>query len=155
MRIVPISIDDMREIYQLLTSLEAMAARLVAQRGLDTQELAQLTSAVDSMDAALKRDDLDAWAEADTRFHASLVGFSGNGRVKEIVAGVVEQSHRVRRLTLRLRPKPVSSNNDHRAVVDAICRRDPRTAYRVHYKHRQQSGATLIALLERFNLKVN
>lgn len=71
----------------------------------------------------------------------------------EVVARVVEQSYRVRRLALRLRPKPVSYNADHRALVEAIRKRDTRGVFRVHHLHRRQSGATLIEILERLNLK--
>jgi len=154
MRVVPISIDDVREIYQLLTALEASAAESVAERGLDDKELKALAATVDEMDVALKRDDLDAWADADARFHALLVSYTGNRRLQEAVANVVEQSHRVRQLTLRLRPKPVNSNADHRAVVEAIRKRDARAAYRVHHKHRRQSGAMLIEILQNLNLKL-
>jgi DNA-binding GntR family transcriptional regulator len=154
MRVVPVSIEAMREIYEILTALEALAAELVARRGLSDAELTSLEATVDEMDAALARDDLETWAEADSLFHRLLVGFSGNGRLQAIVGTVVDQSHRVRRLTLRLRPKPVRSNSDHRAVVEAVRRRDPDTAYSVHHHHRQASGEMLIAILERLNLKV-
>ena len=152
MCVLPVSIDDMREIYQLLTTLEALAAGLVAGRGVTAKELRLLETAVDDMDVALKLDDLDAWAAADAKFHYLLVEYSGNRRLQSIVAGVVDQSQRVRRLTLRLRPKPVKSNADHRAVVDAIRRGDARAAHRLHHRHRQTSGAKLIEILEQLNL---
>jgi DNA-binding GntR family transcriptional regulator len=152
MRVLPVSIDDMREIYQLLTALEALAARLVAERGLLAIELRKLEIAVDQMDAALAADDLESWAKADTRFHELLVGYSGNHRLEAMVGGVVDQSQRVRRLTLKLRPKPVNSNADHRAVVEAIRKRDAQAAYRRHERHRSASGKMLIEILERLNL---
>lgn len=152
MRVLPVSIADMREIYQLLTALEALAAELAASRGLTATELRKLETAVDDMDHALTIDDLDAWAEADATFHALLVAYSRNRRLQSLVAGVVDQSHRVRRLTLRLRSKPISSNTDHRAVVDAIRRRDAKAAARLHRRHRKASGAVLIGILERLNL---
>lgn len=152
MRVVPVSIDDMREIYDLLTVLESLAAELVARRGLTDAELADLQSAVDQMDEALSRDDLETWAEADATFHRLLVSCSRNRRLEAMVASVVDQSKRVRRLTLKLRPKPLGSNADHRAVVEAIRARDPRTATRVHHKHRRDNGEMLIAILEKLNL---
>ena len=42
MRVRPIAADDMREIYQVLTALEASAARLCAERGVPGGELEAL-----------------------------------------------------------------------------------------------------------------
>ncbi len=50
--------------------------------------------------------------------------------------------------TLRLRPKPVDSNKDHAAVVDAIERQDGEAARRLHHQHRRRAGAMLVELLE-------
>jgi DNA-binding GntR family transcriptional regulator len=151
-RVLPVSVDDMREIYQLLTVLEATAAKAAATRGVSPSELAALEQAVTDMDASLAIDDLNAWAEADARFHARLVDASGNHRLIVFVATMVEQSQRVRRLTLHLRPRPTGSNEDHRAVVEAIRARDPVTAERIHHRHREQSGEMLVELLERLRL---
>ncbi len=153
MRVLPISIDAMREIYEVLTTLEALSARIVATKGLVRHQLASMEQAVDEMEAALKANDLDAWAKADQRFHALLVGFSGNSRLIAMVETVVDQSYRVRRLTLKVRPKPVASNSDHRALVDAIRSRDPDRAYHVHEQHRRKSGEMLVELLKRLEIK--
>jgi DNA-binding GntR family transcriptional regulator len=49
--------------------------------------------------------------------------------------------------TLKLRPKPVDSNRDHAAVVEAIRKRDGERAAAIHRRHRQQAGAMLLRLL--------
>ena len=46
MRVLPISADDMKEIYLVLTSLESTAAAEVAKRGLTAEEFAALEKAV-------------------------------------------------------------------------------------------------------------
>ena len=152
MRILPLSPGDMREIYQLLTSLEGTAAELVARRGISAGELAGLRDAVGAMDSALERDDLDAWAVADERFHGDLVAACGNRRLVAAVNQYWSQAHRARLLTLRLRPKPVTSNRDHAAVVQAIEAGDSARAGRVHREHRERAGAMLVEILERLRL---
>jgi len=77
MRVLPVSPSDMRELYQVLTALECMAAELLALRKPTETELIPLIAATTAMDEALKVDDLDAWAVADERFHALLVDLSG------------------------------------------------------------------------------
>jgi len=147
MRIKPISIDDMREIYDVLTALESKAAGLAASRALTKEDIARLQDAVSDMDKALAADDLDAWAEADERFHRVLVELSGNHRLQSLVKTFIDQAHRVRMVTLRLRPKPTASNKDHRAVVRAIVKGDSAKARQIHHEHRERSGKLLASLL--------
>ncbi len=148
MRVLPISISDMREIYEILTGLESTAAEIVARRGLEPQKLATLHAAVSEMETALAADDLPGWAQADEDFHNLLVEYSGNERLRTWVNTCRDQAHRARMATLRLRPKPVDSNKDHAAVVAAIERRDGEAARRLHYEHRVRAGAMLVEILE-------
>ncbi|OYX00675.1 MAG: GntR family transcriptional regulator, partial [Bosea sp. 32-68-6] len=104
MRVLPVSAADMREIYDVLTSLEATAAEMVARKGVTAEELQGLKDAVGEMEAALASDNLDGWAAADHRFHELLVKLAGNQRLQQIVTQLSEQAHRARMLTLRLRP---------------------------------------------------
>jgi DNA-binding GntR family transcriptional regulator len=148
-RVLPISIDDMREIYELLIELEAMAARAAAQRGVSEADLARLESTVRDMDASLASNDLKAWAAADRAFHALLAELSGNRRLQGVIGLFVDQAHRARMLTLALRPTPTRSNADHSAVVDAIRARNADAAHAAHHKHRADAGAMLLELLRR------
>lgn len=147
MRIKPVSPVDMREIYEVLTALESTAAALAAARVDQGESVELLRAAIRDMDAALERDDLAAWAAADERFHTLLVEAAGNSRLTELVQTYVGQSHRVRMLTLRLRPMPSMSNRDHEAVVDAVEAHDAKRAREIHFTHREQSGRMLVELL--------
>ena len=152
MRVLGISAEDMEEIYEILTCLESMAAELVARHGLTDEQRTELNTAVNDMDTALAQDDLETWAKADERFHRLLVDYCGNRRLKSLVDGCFDQAHRARLLTLKLRPKPTSSNEDHRATVNAIERRDPTAAREIHRLHRMRAGEMLVELLNRHGL---
>jgi DNA-binding GntR family transcriptional regulator len=148
MRVLPVSPSDMREIYQILTSLESMAAELVAQARPTAAELAPLEKASRDMAKALKRDDLDAWAEADERFHRHLMQMCGNARLAAIVFNYWDRSHRARMVTLRLRPRPVNSTREHLALVDAIRRGDAVAARELHRTHRERGSRELTGILQ-------
>lgn len=148
-RVLPVSVDDMREIYEMMTELEALAVRKLAERGLSRREIRLLDQALEDMGAALERNDLDAWAKSDEIFHALLVDLTGNSRLSQVVATFRDQAHRARMQTLRLRPKPVDSNRDHAAVVEAIRKRDGETAASIHRQHRHKAGMLLLRLLAR------
>ncbi len=151
-RVLPLSSKDMAEIYTILTSLESTAAEQVANQGLSSEQLAQLQDSVDSMESALHQNNLLAWAEADARFHKQLVELAQNERLTGMVEMLLDQAHRARMITLKLRPKPAQSNVDHQAVIDAIARRDGKAAFAIHRDHREKSGTMLIKLLDDLGL---
>ena len=152
MRIKPVSVADIREIYEVLTGLESTAAALAAQRHDQGDSIGRLREAIAEMNLALEHNDRRRWASADERFHTLLVEASGNSRIAELVQTFFGQSHRVRMLTLFLRPKPINSNRDHEAVVKAIAAHDAERARDFHYLHRQRSGQMLVELLVRHGL---
>lgn len=149
-QVKPIFLHDLKEIYEVLTSLESTAVWLAAKRRLAGKDVQSLKSAVDEMDEALIIDDLDAWAEADVKFHMLLVELGNNNRIRQLVKTYFDQAHRVRMLTLRLRPKPVDSNKEHRAVVEMIEKGKAEEARRVHYEHRENAGELLLSLLKSY-----
>ncbi len=145
--VLPISASDMAEIYEILTALESHAAAKLAARKDADAALARLDAAVDAMDAALRANDLEKWAQADLEFHRALVEEAGNRRLAEIVATVSDQVNRARLATLRLRPKPLRSNTDHRAVLKAIRNGNAEAAYLRHKAHREKASELLVGLL--------
>ena len=151
-RIVGLSPEDMDDIYMVLTALEAAAAGRAAERNLSEEELAPLQEAIDAMDAALAREDLVAWAAADDAFHGALVAASGNARMEEAAQLYADQVRRARMITLRLRPLPTRSNNDHRAVLAAIEAGDARAASGLHERHRNGARLLLTDLLKAHQL---
>jgi DNA-binding GntR family transcriptional regulator len=152
-RILPLSPRDMEEIYDVLTELESLAASDAAKRGLSKQELSGLTTAIDAMDKALRADDRNAWAEADDQFHEELVRLGGNSRTVSIVTMMSDQVRRARLATLKMRPEPTQSNEDHRKVLEAIQNNQPDQAHQIHREHRQMSKKIIVDLLEKFELK--
>jgi DNA-binding GntR family transcriptional regulator len=152
MRVLPVSPTDMREIYEILTALECMAAEQLARRRPGDDELRPLVEATEAMDQALAADDLDAWARADERFHAELVALAGNRLLQATVMNHWDRAHRARVFSLRLRPKPVNSTREHRALVEHIRAGDAEGAARENRAHRERASRELLAIFERFKL---
>ncbi|MEM6387121.1 MAG: GntR family transcriptional regulator [Pseudomonadota bacterium] len=152
-RILPLSPDDMSEIYDVLTELESLSADHAARAGYAPRDLQGLERAIDDMDAAVASSDLDAWAEADERFHSELVRLGGNSRVMGIVYMMSDQVRRARMTTLTLRPLPVQSNEDHRRVYRAIAEGDAKTARATHRAHRRAAKKIIIDILEKHRLR--
>ena len=146
-RILPISANDMEEIYSILTELESLAAFNLATRGPGEEELSELRGYNAEMERALEIDDRVLWARQDDCFHRRLVQLAGNRRLESIVATYSDQVQRARHLTLFIRPAPHQSNADHRALVDAIAAGDAEEARRIHRRHRVAAKEMIIRLI--------
>lgn len=151
-RIVTLSLRDMEEIYAILTELESLAAEEAAGHGYKDEDLVALQQAIEAMEEALASEDREAWALADDAFHTELVRLGGNSRVQTIVSMMVNQVRRARAMTLYIRPLPLKSNEDHRAVFDAIRSGDAVQARERHHSHRQHAREVLIELLKKHKL---
>lgn len=149
-----ISPDDMREIYEVIVALEGASAELIAAMPPERREpIAEELAAVNAaMEAALAGEKLVAWAEADGRFHQLLVERSGNRRLARMFHTIMDQSHRARMLTLRLRPKPALSVRDHAAIVKAIREGDATAARDQTKAHRLRARDQLLPLLRQLGM---
>jgi DNA-binding GntR family transcriptional regulator len=153
--ICSISPDDMREISDVIIACESMAAELLA--GLPESERRVKADALDALNAsmsfALQKNDLVAWAKADDEFHRLLVASCGNGRIARIAETIMDQSHRARMLTLKWRPIPTKSVEEHQQIVDAIRKGLKVQAHSKARDHRAHARDLLLPLLERFGVK--
>ncbi|MBV6648485.1 FCD domain-containing protein [Hoeflea alexandrii] len=152
-RISALSADDMREIYEVLTELESLAASLAADAHYSEQELSRLKSATLEMEASVAANDREGWARADAAFHDELVRLGGNKRIQTIVSNFNDQVRRARALTLHMRPMPKKSNEDHRALYEAIAKGDSTAARKIHWRHRTEAKDMLINLLNQHGLR--
>lgn len=151
-RVLPISPDDMREIYEILNALEPEAAARLAARRPSQGEIEPLEEATQAMSDALEIGDLEAWAGADDKFHQTLLKLHGNKRLAAFVEALLDQSYRARMVTLRLREPPIVSTAEHRVILEFLRRGDAEGTREAFRKHRQRTSAELISILEKYRL---
>jgi DNA-binding GntR family transcriptional regulator len=152
MRVVPLAVNDLRDMYEVLTALELTAIERLARSKPEGSVFDSIEQALDEMDVAIRRRDPDAWVKADERFHRMLVDLCGNARLKTLADALWDQGHRARITTVRLRPNLEPSNQEHRAVVQAIRRGDWKEARSRHLRHRARTSREIIGLLEQYRL---
>ena len=152
MRVTPPTGRDIRDMTEVLACLESAAAEKLAARKPGPREMARLEEAIAAMDRALDGEDMMAWAEADYRFHCLLVDLCDNQQLVAVARNFLDKAHRFRLLTLPFRPRPVYSNVNHAAVVEAVRRNDPQTAQDIHRAHKRRWARELGDLLERLDL---
>lgn len=153
MRITPLSLEDVREAYQLLGFMETAAAEMIAARTPNTDAIALLQADVDEMKAGLAADDIPYWAAADERFHRQLVDLSGNKRLGRIANTLLDQTERFRRFTMRLRTKPTHFVSTHAELVNRIRAGDIAGIREVHLGHKRRWMDEMQDLVEKFSIR--
>jgi DNA-binding GntR family transcriptional regulator len=152
-RVLPLLIEDMREVYEIITALETLAVGLAAARRLGEEGLRPLRDTVREMETALDKDDLAGWTSADERFHRILLELSGNRRLAQLGLSYRDQMHRAQVVVMRLRPRPTRSARAHRGLIELIRRGDVEGARQSHYGQRLRGGEEHMATVHRYGLK--
>lgn len=148
MRVLPISLADIQEIHQILTSLEALAVELAAARQLSAKEIDLLERSTQKMNEAHERSDIKAWAQADEDFHCNLVELSGNRILIDVVDSFWSRAQRARLTMLSLRKSTAESTQEHAQLVEAIRNGDSAHAREILENHRRRGITNLIKLME-------
>lgn len=110
-------------IYEVRAALFSMAGWILAQTITD-ECLDALGGRADEMQAAAESDDLETYYNGNLAFHAVLLRETGNERLAEQYAGLIQELHLFRRRSLVLPGRMRRSNAEHRGILDALRRRD-------------------------------
>lgn len=148
MRVLPISLTDIQEIHQILTSLEALAVELAATRRLSAKELEWLERSMQKMNEAHEKSDIKAWAQADEDFHCNLVDLSGNRILIEVVENFWNRAQRARLTMLSMRKSTEESIQEHSRLVEAIRNGESALAREILEMHRKRGITNLTKLME-------
>ncbi|KAA9008755.1 GntR family transcriptional regulator [Histidinibacterium aquaticum] len=146
-RVLPLLADDVREIHQVARALELEAAIMLATSR--KRDLGPLQRLVAEMAEALEAADRDRWVRADEAFHHDLVEACGNRRLARMYHAQRGLTDRARYFALHLRDLPTKSADDHRAMLEAIERRDTARLCELYHEHWDRTTAELLALIER------
>lgn len=127
-----VSERDLAEVFQLLSLLESDAAAVVARDASDAQigELADLHQHLEDTVA-----DRDAFFAANERFHMRLLEIAGNRWRNQVVADLRKVMKLNRHHSLFKQGRISDSLQEHRAVMQAVERRDPEAAARLMREH--------------------
>lgn len=147
-RILGVSAEDLADIYEITSDLEASAVRRVARNGILPEALTVMQAALAKMDEAAAARNIVDWVHWDNEFHQTLVDAARNRRLSEIFSGLMAQVYRARQSTLSHRSVPIASNKEHLAILDAVRAGDSDLAHKLMYDHRMRSRTELVAYLK-------
>lgn len=150
-RVAPISIGDVRELWEVRALLESKAVSLAVHRiesAEQLQELEQLGCAM-SYDPA-DHESISAFVQSNTAFHARLAEIGGNRRLTTALRSVLEQQERIVHVAFALgvEVEPEEWAVEHRALIRAVTSGDEAHAAAVANAQSSESLARIIQALK-------
>ena len=142
-RTVPLTPDDLAEIYEMRLLLEVPAVARLAKGDLPGDRAARLTDLVDTIERTARNGDLAGNLAADRDFHLSLLAAGSNSGLSMPSPGYAT---RPACTTLPRRSNTdgrlIASADEHRPLLAAIMRHDKRAAERLMRRHLDTSART-------------
>ncbi|RAH98346.1 GntR family transcriptional regulator [Acuticoccus sediminis] len=153
-RVLPVSITDMREAYQTISGLEMVAVQLLADMAPDADYLAPLHDAVARMRSAAADNDRMAWCDADEDFHRELMRLSGNRRLTTVGHQLRDFARRAHVVAVRLQSDDYTrrSTNNHAALLEALQTGRYEFAVDTHRLQRRRGEELLVGAVAAMNL---
>lgn len=121
--VTPINIKDIEDIYDLRLILEKSSVRLAAQRASDDQ-LSQLSERANFSYRFKDTESYRIFLEMNNAFHVAIALTSGNRKLADTLAGVLNEMTRIFHLGLDLRDSAEEMRHEHLALAGAISKRN-------------------------------
>jgi DNA-binding GntR family transcriptional regulator len=132
--VTEVSESDLRDVYHLLSLLESDAAGVAAQR-ISDEEMRELQSLHQELESAATQPDADGFLALNERFHMRLLQIAGNRWRNQMVADLRKVMKLNRHNSLQKAGRVEQSLHEHRAIMDALSRRDARATVRKMQQH--------------------
>ncbi|MCX2181285.1 GntR family transcriptional regulator [Streptomyces sp. SKN60] len=146
--VAELSVADLEEIYRIRRLLETEAVRTALVRSPDGLADA-LERIQEEVERAAEAGDVTVMAEANRRFHFTLIEASGMPRLVRLIATLWDATDAYRALYYAEDPHRERAVHEHRAVVSAVAESDEAAALRRLDEHRDHAVAALRRVLDR------
>ncbi|GGE54753.1 GntR family transcriptional regulator [Agaricicola taiwanensis] len=144
--VAKLSSEDVANIYQVRGALEALAAKLFAEKATDEQ-IRDLETSLQDLSAALESDDIDRTIEAKDRFYSNLTEGSGNPLLGSILHGMKARIQMLRRVSLSSPARTAETMREMNAMLAAIKVRDGEAAFQLSWNHIRNAADNALKIL--------
>jgi len=143
LQVAPLDAQRTRDLYQVRGALDALAARLAAQR-----RYCMDPALLQAGRRAARGTDVTAMIDADLAFHAALYAAAGNPLIGETAQLHWRHLRRMMGAVLRQMRQRESIWDEHEAIAEAIAAGDAELAARLIEEHGRNASETLAARLD-------
>ena len=132
-----ISLEDVREIYDIRKLLEPFAALSAANR-IPDGDIVKMTADWEELDRSFKRGeqvDLSRVADLDIQLHFAIANYATNKRISAILTTYHVQIKRFQRLSVQSLADTQNSIDQHLIILKCLKERNPKALHRCLYDH--------------------
>ena len=129
-----ISEKDVRDIYLIRARLEGLAARMAA-KNITPELLDAMEETVVLSEYHAKKEHYEQVCEMDSKFHKLLYKASGSRILEHTLTDFHQYVQRVRTASIMKKRRMEKSNDEHDAILTAICEHDEEKAELVATRH--------------------
>ncbi len=137
--VTEISLDEIRELYQLRQILEPEAAAMAATSNFGQETSAKLKELLDEMSRLAHQErSYEVFlklSELEHSFHYSIAEASGNRKLAKFISELMNQFRRYYYANFQRSPWMESVVEEHKAILAAICAHDGPRARQLMYEH--------------------
>ena len=145
-RIVPMTLADMNELFDVRIILEGGTAALAAER-ITAAELEELDHLADASYDVEEKLSLDQFVGANRQFHSAIARAAGRERLTVLVTRNLDELERFFYLGARARDVNPETRSDHHRIVDVLRTRDAAAARQILIDHNEATRAGLLAAI--------
>jgi DNA-binding GntR family transcriptional regulator len=146
-RVISFTVEEARELFEVIAGMESLAAQLAAQRITD-DDLSQLELLHAQMLEHYRKRDKDPYFDVNSRIHDLVVDISRNGILRSTHADLMLRARRGRYMAIMKPARWSQSVAEHESLMEALRARDPEAARRVWQLHLNHTGETVCAVLQ-------
>ena len=140
--VAPLSVADLREIYEMRIAAEALALRLALPE-LTNAQIDRAAAVQSAMEAA----PIAEFGASNARFHAALYLPCARPRLLSHIEVLSNAADRYLRITIASLDYAEKSHREHHALLDACTRRNEADVVRLLTSHIEEAGDALAKLL--------
>lgn len=145
--VASLSVEDVREIYELREALESYAGRLAAIRGVDADLLDELAAEVRTGHDAIARGDVERVFAAGVRLDRAIADAANNRRLATALEIIRVQAARIRRMAAMSERRLHDAVDEHLELIEALRARDPDAVVDVVRRHIGGSADSKLGIL--------
>ncbi|MDO4285676.1 MAG: GntR family transcriptional regulator [Eubacteriales bacterium] len=135
---------DVHDIYMIRSRLEGLCARWATEH-ITQEQLGEMEENVYLAEFHASRGHLDQIAALDNRFHQILYDACQSKMLEHLLIDYHEYVLRVRRRTLSTAERAAASNQEHRAIMEAIREKNPDLAEKLADEHMKNAYNNIVA----------
>jgi DNA-binding GntR family transcriptional regulator len=145
--VASLSLDEIAELFELRAEIECDLLRRAIPK-MTQEQLDRATDVLDEFEAALRDGEASRWGPLNWHFHAALYEAANRSFTMSILQKLHHHSDRYFRMHVLLAHGGARANDEHRAIAEAVAKKDVKAALQLMRAHILGAGQSLLEFLQ-------